>query len=405
MESIVAGAMAQGAVGISTGLIYAPGTFSKPDEVSALVAAAARYGGVYATHMRNENVEVFAAIDESVAAAQKARAPLEISHFKVTTPRLWGSSGRMLESISQARARGVDVSMDQYPYTASSTGLAVLLPDWALESAPKGKIRNLRDRLKNKTLRAKMASEMVTRIRDVLGRQHLDYAVVSSAPWNRALEGKSLRDINRERHPEPAADVLEREVETVLELCRQGMEASDANSCATNMVYHVMSDEDVEKILADPRTMVARDGGIPDYGVGRPHPRIYGTAARVLGHYVREKGILPLEEAVRKMTSAPAERFGFRDRGLVREGFRADLVIFDPAIVKDLATFEDPHNYSRGFDVVLVNGVVARDGGQDTGERAGMVLTGPATVSGPVRASNAGTEPRLSSPDPPPSRR
>jgi N-acyl-D-amino-acid deacylase len=139
--------------------------------------------------------------------------------------------------------------------------------------------------------------------------------------------------------------------------------------------------------------------------VGRPHPRIYGTAARVLGHYVREKGILPLEEAVRKMTSAPAERFGFRDRGLVREGFRADLVIFDPAIVKDLATFEDPHNYSRGFDVVLVNGVVARDGGQDTGERAGMVLTGPATVSGPVRASNAGTEPRLSSPDPPPSRR
>jgi N-acyl-D-amino-acid deacylase len=311
----------------------------------------------------------------------------------------------MLEAVSQARARGVDVSMDQYPYTASSTVLSVLLPDWALENRSEGKVRTLRDRLGSKKLRAKIAAEMVTRIRDVLGREHLDYAVVSSAPWNRALEGKSLRDINRERHPAPAADVLEREVETVLEICQQGLVDSDANPCATNMVYHVMSEEDVEKIFADPRTMVARDGGIPDFGVGRPHPRIYGTCARVLSRFVREKGILSLEEAVRKMTSAPAERFGFRDRGLIREGFRADLVLFDPAVVADLATFEDPHQYSRGLDVVLVNGVVTRDGGKDTGERAGMVLTGPATVSGPVRASSPDTEPRPSSGAPPASRR
>jgi N-acyl-D-amino-acid deacylase len=393
MESIVAGAMAQGAVGFSSGLIYAPGTFSKPEEVASLAAVAARWGGVYATHMRNENVEVFTAIDEAVAAARASGAALEISHFKVTTPRLWGQSRQMLERVSAARDSGVDVAMDQYPYTASSTGLAALLPDWSLASSPKGKERNIRDRLKSKKTRAKIEAEMVTRIRDVLGRTHLDYAVIASAPHDRTLEGKSLSDVNRMRRPGAAADTLEREVTTAIDLCLEGMRFTNTASCAMSMIYHVMSEEDVERILADPRTTVARDGGIPAYGVGRPHPRSYGTSARVLGHYVREKKVISLEEAVRKMSAAPAERFGFRDRGLVREGFRADLVLFDPATVRDAATFDDPHRYSEGIDLVLVNGVVAREGGKTTGERGGQTLLGPGATPPALRPSSGGTSP------------
>ena len=384
MESLVKRAMDEGAVGFSTGLIYVPGMFAKVPEMARLAGVAALRGGVYATHMRNENDKVFEAIEESLAVAHEARIPLQISHFKVTSPASWGLSARMLARIEQARQEGIDVTLDQYPYTASSSGLDVLLPEGAFESDRYGARRAMLDRLKRKRSRREIAQAMSRRLHDELKRDHLDYAVVASAPWDRGLERKNLREINLARRGAggaPRPDTLEAEIETVLDLCLKGGSAGQGpGACATQMIYHNMDERDVERILAHPLTMIARDGGVPQLGLGSPHPRSFGAAARVLSRYVRERRVIPLEEAVRKMTSLPARRFSLRDRGLLREGFWADIVLFDPAAVEAASSFEDPHHHSRGFDTVLVNGRVVRDGGRPTGTRAGAILYGDGLI-------------------------
>jgi N-acyl-D-amino-acid deacylase len=212
---------------------------------------------------------------------------------------------------------------------------------------------------------------MLRRLRDDLGRDHLDYAVVASAAWRPALEGKNLRLVNSETG---RPDEIGSEIETVLDLCREGAASGRGNVCGTQMVYHTMDEQDVERIFAHPLAMVARDGGVAAAGWGIPHPRSYGSSARVLARFVRERGLVSLEEAVRKMTSLPAARLRLADRGLVKEGFRADLVLFDPETVEDLSRFEDPHRLSRGFDLVVVNGTIVREEGQATCERPGMAL-------------------------------
>jgi N-acyl-D-amino-acid deacylase len=405
MEALVDRAMREGAVGFSTGLIYTPGTFAKPDEIVALAKVAARHGGVYATHMRSENDRLFPAIDEALDVARRARIPLEISHYKVTAKKLFGSSPRMLAIVDAARRGGIDVTVDQYPYTASSSGLDVLLPDRVLQSRHGGSVRHdLVRRLAPGRERARVAKEMRRRLRDELGREHLEYAVVAAAPWRPELEGKNLRIINASMgRPDGIAD----EIETALDLCREGAASGlGGGVCGTQMVFHTMDEADVERIFASPMTMVARDGGVAAPGRGAPHPRSYGTSARVLARFVRERGLVPLEEAVRKMTSLPASRFGFKDRGRIREGFRADLVLFDPDEVEDLSRFEDPHHESRGFDFVVVNGVVVRDGGVPTCERPGRALrhtdADPSVSSVPSTSSRARP---LSPPGPPASRR
>lgn len=373
MEELVDRAMREGAVGFSTGLIYTPGIFSKTDEIVALAKVAAAQGGIYATHMRSENDGVFAAIAEALAVAREARIPLEISHYKVTAKRLWGSSVRMLAIVESARREGIDVTLDEYPYTASSSGLDVLLPDRVLQSA--GSVRHaLARRLADPAERSSIGREMAHRLRDELGREHLDYGVVASAPWNPAIEGQNLRELNAQAG---RADGMDGEIQTALDICRDGAASGRGGGvCGTQMIYHTMDDADVERIFAHPLTMVARDGGVSAPGWGTPHPRSYGTSARVLARFVRERGLVPLEEAVRKMTSLPASRFGFTDRGLVREGFRADLVLFDPDVVQDESRFGDPHHESRGFDLVVVNGVIVREMGEPTCARPGMVLRG-----------------------------
>lgn len=390
MERLVRRGMEEGAVGLSTGLIYVPGSYAATSEITALARVVAGFGGLYATHMRNENNKVFESIDEAFAVARDAGLPLQISHFKVTSKRLWGSSRQMLEKVEQARAQGIDVTVDQYPYTASSTRLDVLLPDWALEARREEDSRTaLRHRLAKKRLRKKIAAEMYERIHETLGHDHLEYAVVASAPWDPSLAGKSLREINRlwtgkNGRAEDRPDTLASEIETVLNLCELGAAAqTGAGACGAQMVYHAMDEGDIERILAHPLTMVARDGGIMTPGSGRPHPRSYGTAARVLGRYVRERGTVRFEEAIRKMTSLPAQRFGFQDRGLLKEGFWADVVLFDPNEVLDAATYEDPHHESRGIDVVLVNGQLVRENGRPTWLRPGRILYGPG-VAPPV---------------------
>jgi N-acyl-D-amino-acid deacylase len=380
MEELVDRAMREGALGFSTGLIYPPGTFAKSDEVVALARVAARRGGIYATHMRSENDRLFPAIAEALNVAKRAHLPLEISHYKVTAKSLWGSSPRMLAIVEKARSDGIDVTVDEYPYTASSSGLDVLLPDRVLQG--KGSVRHeLVRRLEKPRELARVAREMERRLGRELGHQHLDYAVVASAPWRPEIEGKDLRRLNAEAG---RPDALGEEVRTALQLCRTGAASGMGGGvCGTQMVFHTMDEDDVERIFESPLTMVARDGGVATPGRAAPHPRSYGTCARVLSRFVRERGLVPLEEAVRKMTSLPASRFGFADRGLVREGYRADLVLFDPDEVEDLSTFEDPHHFSRGFDFVVVNGVVVRDGGSPTCARPGRALkgrTGPFSV-------------------------
>lgn len=392
MEALVDRAMREGAVGFSTGLIYTPGTFARPDEVVALARVAARAGGIYATHMRSENDGLFPAIDEALDVARRAGIPLEISHYKVTAKKLWGASERMIAKVDAARREGLDVTLDEYPYTASSSGLDVLLPDRALQ-AP-GSLRHaLVRRLMDPKERAGIARDMRRRLHDELGRDHLDYSVVASAPWRTEVEGKNLRELNREAG---RPDVLASEIETALDLCRDGAASGRGGGvCGTQMVYHTMDENDVERIFADPLTMVARDGGVAAPGSGAPHPRSYGTCARVLSRFVRERGLVSLEEAVRKMTSLPAARFSFADRGMVKEGFRADLVLFDPDEVEDLSRFEDPHHFSRGFDVVVVNGTIVRENGSATCERPGMALRGAGVVRSvrPVSAATHGSSP------------
>ncbi len=377
MEELVEQAMRDGAVGFSTGLIYIPGTYAKTPEVVALARAAAKYNGVYASHIRNEGNDehggVFSAIAEAIEIGRASGMPVEISHFKVANKRLWGQSARTIAMVEQARGGGLDITVDQYPYTASSTNLGVLLPSWAHAGGPE----EMKKRLADPATRRKIAAEMKGQIRNRNGRKHLDYAFVASCRWDSSLEGKSLSQINREKGRK---NTIENEIQTVLEMMEKG---------GAGMVYHSMDERDVERIMQFPYSMVASDAGVVEFGRGVPHPRAYGTNARVLGRYVREKHLLRLEEAIRKMTSLPAQRFRLVDRGLVRPGMWADLVVFDTGSVADRGTFQKPHAYAEGFRYVLVNGEVVIADGKHTGARPGQLLLGPGYALAPPAAASA----------------
>jgi N-acyl-D-amino-acid deacylase len=372
MEALVEQAMRQGAVGFSTGLIYIPGTYSKTPEVVGLARAAAKYNGVYASHMRSEGEKVFEAIDEAIAVGREAGMPVEISHFKVANKKLWGQSSRTIGMVEKARAEGIDVTVDQYPYTASSTNLGTLLPSWALADGTEA----VKKRLTDPATRKKIADEMKETINKRNGRKRLDYAVVASARWDTTLEGKSITQINKEKGRKGK---LADEIETVLDMMEKG---------GAQMVYHSMDERDVERIMRYPYTMTASDGGVQEFGRGVPHPRSYGTNARVLARYIREKNVERLEEAIRKMTSLPAQRFRLTERGLIRPGMWADIVVFDEKTVADTGTFEKPHSYATGFQYVLVNGEVTIATGKHTGAHVGQILLGPGAQFAPSAGGN-----------------
>jgi N-acyl-D-amino-acid deacylase len=361
MQQLVEKAMRDGAVGFSTGLIYIPGTYANTEEVVALAKAASKYGGVYASHMRDEGVRVLEAIEEAVRVGREAGMRVELSHFKIDNKRLWGSSDKSLALVEKFRREGVDVVVDQYPYDRSSTNLGILLPSWALADGQE----KIKQRLADPAARARIAKEMETMLKSK-GRKDYSYAVVASCESDHSLEGKSISEINRLKGRKKK---LKDEIETVLELQAQG---------GAQMVYHSMGEKDVDRIMRYPHTAVASDGGIREFNVGVPHPRSYGTNARVLAEYVRKRNIISLEDAIRRMTSLPARTFGFRDRGLLREGCWADLVMFDPERVQDKGTFQQPHQFSEGFDLVLVNGQAVVEDAKLTGARSGRVLRHPA---------------------------
>ena len=360
MESMVEQGMRDGAVGLSTGLIYVPGTFAHTEEVVGLARAAARYHGVYASHIRNEESQVTQAVEEAINVGRMASMGVEISHFKVGGKANWGRSRETLALVEQARKEGIDVTIDQYPYTASSTNLGARLPSWAIA----GTQDSIVSRISNPAIRKKIISGMLAEIRRYQFPD-FSFAVVASYGADSTFNGKSITQINRILGRRAGAP---QEAETILDMMVKG---------GAQMVYHSMNEKDVTYIMSYPFNMAASDAGVPVQGKGMPHPRAYGTNARILGRYVRELHVMGLEEAVRRMSSLPAQKFQLTDRGLLRPGYAADLVIFDPELVTDRATFENPHQFSTGFSYVLVNGQVVIDQGIHTGVRSGTPLYGP----------------------------
>ena len=362
MQALVEQAMRDGAFGLSTGLFYVPGSFTPTAEVIELAKTAARFGGMHKSHQREESVQLLDSVRETIAIGERGGLPTQVTHHKVIGKAYWGASADTLRLIEDARARGVDVTSDQYPYTASSTSVAsALLPAWALEGGREAQ----EARLKDPATRAKIQAETIVAIRDARGGGDAKNVQFASCGFDASLAGKTLADLTRQRGMEPT---LESAADTTLWLVEQG---------GCQGIFHAMSDADVQRILAHPTTMIASDGAVVVFGRANPHPRSYGTFARVLGLYVREKRTLTLEEAIRKMTSFPAARLKILDRGIVRPGMKADLVLFDPATVRDTATFEKPHAYAEGFSHVLVNGEVVYENGAMTQARPGRVLYGP----------------------------
>ncbi|WP_129840120.1 D-aminoacylase [Streptomyces sp. RFCAC02] len=363
MCDLVTQAARQGAVGFSTGLIYMPGVFASPEEVRALVAAAASAGLLYSTHIRNETFHVIDAVREAIGAAEAGGARLEISHLKAMGPENHGAVTEALALIDAARERGVDVTADVYPYTASSTGLVSRLPAWAVD----GGVEPTLARLADPPVREKIAAELRARFGRDIDPEGVVIAALPEGRYSGSV-GRSLADIGRAEGTDPAEAALR-----VLEHHRLGV----------GIVNHAMSEADVETVLRHPWVSVASDGWVMTAErTGRPHPRSFGTFSRVLGRYVRERGVLPLEEAVRRMTSLPAARIRAADRGVLRVGAAADIAVFDAATVTDRATYEEPWQLSTGFSTVLVNGVAALLDGALTPHRAGRVITpSPAAAS------------------------
>lgn len=359
MEILMKKAMEAGAVGLSTGLIYIPGTYSKTPEIIRLAKIASDYGGVYASHIRSESDSVLNAINEAITVGREARIPVQVSHFKLSGQQNWGRSKESVPLIIAARNEGLDVTIDQYPYTASSTSMSTMLPDDVLSDGAD----SIKARLQRPEVRKYVISEMLKGLKK-RKLKHFGYAVVAYHRADTSLNGKSVEAINRLKGKKHRA---KDEAETVIEMMLQD---------GAGMVFHGMSDDDVEAIMKYPFNMFASDASIREFGQGKPHPRGYGTNARVLARYVREKNVITLEEAVRRMTSLPAQKFQIRDRGLLKEGMRADIVIFDPQAVSDLSTFDNPHQFTRGFQYVLVNGSLVVDNEKHTGVRPGTVIYG-----------------------------
>jgi N-acyl-D-amino-acid deacylase len=358
MRAMVDQAMHDGAYGLSTGLRYTPGYYATTDEVVALAEVTARHGGIYTSHLRDEGFDLLAGVAEAIDIGRRAGIPVVLTHHKVVGAPMWGTSARTLAMIDSARAAGIDVMADQYPYTATHTGITILVPPWALA----GGTREFLARLEDPALSDSITAGIIWNIINDRGGNDLRRVQLSRVAWDRSLEGRTLYDwALRDGLP----STPETGARLVIEAIRRG---------GANAIFHVLDEGDVERIMRHPWTAIASDGRLTALGDGHPHPRAYGTFPRVLAEYVRERGVLTLEDAVRKMTSLPAWRMGITDRGRIAEGMRADVVVFDPAAVQDRATFEQPHQYPAGIPYVIVNGSFSVDRGEFNDVRPGTVL-------------------------------
>ena len=370
MQAIVEEAMRAGAMGMTTALIYPPSSFASTSELVELAKSTAKYGGIYASHIRGEGKEVVQSVAEAIEIGEKGGVPIEVFHLKVAYSPGWGTLmkevGRLVEA---ARARGVDVAADLYVYTAGGTGLEATIPSWAHEGGREA----LRARLADPAIRERLKSEIKTgspgwwNIIEAAGGWDGIVLVNASNPDNVRFEGKNMTAVAREMGKDPADAAFDLVV---------------AGKGRVMAVYHMMSEPDIEEALRFPWTSIGSDAGTalapgqPD-AIGLPHPRAYGNFPRVIARYVREKKVLTLPDAIRKMTSWPATRMRLTDRGLIREGLWADVVVFDYEKLQDRSTYDEPHLYPEGIEWVLVNGEVVIDRGTHTGARPGRVLFGP----------------------------
>jgi N-acyl-D-amino-acid deacylase len=353
MQQLVEEAMAQGALGLSSGLIYQPGSFAKTPELIALAQAAAKHGGFYATHLRSEGSRIFEALDEAFAIARAASIPVEIWHLKVGRSH-WGHMQEVAARIERARASGIDVTADAYPYVASANGLHASLPEWVNA----GGVDDMVARLRDPALRDRIAKETA---RDLDAEGILLVSCID--PGLKKFMGKRLSDVAGEMDLSP-------------ELALMQLVAQDRGK--VGVARFTMKEEDVQTALRQPWVAADTDYGARaadgPFGGEGAHPRAFGTMARILGHYVRDVKLFSLEEAVRRITSLPARRMGVWDRGVLRPGAYADVVVFDPQRVEDTATFEEPQQYPRGIETVVVNGRVVLHHGERTSERPGKPL-------------------------------
>ncbi|OGS55256.1 MAG: hypothetical protein A3K60_04965 [Euryarchaeota archaeon RBG_19FT_COMBO_56_21] len=371
MQELLSEAMLQGAWGLSSGLIYAPGCYASTQELVDLASTTASFGGIYASHIRGEGRTLVKAVEEAIRIGREARIRVEISHHKACGKSMWGTVSKTIAMMEEARKSGVDVAFDVYPYSASNTSLDTIMPPWAREG---GKARTLQ-RLKDPTTRSKIAEQVVT------GAENVE-DVVKDTGWenivlvgfrkqqNKPFEGKSVLEISKSLGKSPVDVALDLIVDEELQL---------------GAIFHEMVEDDVITVMSHPLASIGSDGeAMAPYGVtgeSAVHPRAYGTFPRVLRRYVFEKRALSLEDAIRKMTAWPADRLRIRDRGVLAKRMAADVVVFDPMIVRDTATFERSHSYAAGIKYVIVNGAVTVSNGEHTMERAGLVLRHPPGVA------------------------
>ncbi len=358
MQLLIESAMDDGAFGMSTGLKYIPGAYSNTEEVVALASIVSQHGGIYSTHMREEGIGLLKSTEEAINIGRESKLPVNISHHKAVGKSMWGSSINTLNMIDKAREDGIDVTADQYPYTATSTGLTVVFPAWSLA----GGTSKLNERLDNPEQRQKIKDQIVWNIVYDRGGGDPASIVVANYPPNTTYNGMNLAEITKSKGQRLT---VENAAEVLMDLVYIGKGQG---------IYHCLNENDVERIMSHPQVMHASDGSTIEFGKAQPHPRSYGTYPRILGRYVREKGIISLAESIRKMTGLPASVLGLKDRGVVKNSYWADLVIFNPNKIIDNATWEDPHQYPSGIDWVIINGAIALDHGNCSKELYGKVL-------------------------------
>ena len=358
MKDLLAQYMEEGVFGMSTGLYYAPGSYAKTEEVIELAKIVSEHGGIYASHIRNEGDRLLESVKEAIKIGEEADLPVEISHHKAVGKENWGKVKESLKIIREARKRGVEVTCDQYPYNASSTSLSSLLPRWALQGGREEWLKKLQDPDEREKIKKELGST---------NEEKIDWSTVVIVDFlegkGEELLGKSIQEIAEERNTE----VLQTTIDLLIESEGQA-----------SQIHFGIAKEDIKTVMAEPFVMIGSDGSSlkteGPLGQGKPHPRNYGTFPRVLRKYVREENTLSLEDAIRKMTSFPAQKMGLKNKGQIKEGMDADLVAFSPEEITDVATFEEPHQYSEGIYHVIVNGKLAIENKESKEYGAGKVL-------------------------------
>jgi N-acyl-D-amino-acid deacylase len=361
MKGMTGTAMKEGAYGLSSGLKYIPGAYSQTEEVIELARVAGGHGGIYITHMREEGVGLVESVGETIRIGEEGNLPAQITHHKAMGKLTWGKSVETLAMVDAANARGLDISSDQYPYAASSTGIDVLFPAWSLA----GDEETRQNRYRDPDTRASIKAGIIDNLVNDRGGNDPSRVAIANCRWDTSLNGKNLAEVLQDR----GLDV------TMPNAAELALELEENGGCSA--VYHAMSEQDVVRIMQHQRTMIASDGGIHMPAADVPHPRNYGSFARVLGRYVREQGVLSFSQAIHKMSRMPADRIGLSQRGRIETGAFADIAVLNPETVIDRATFQNPHQLSVGVHHVFVNGVSVLFEGVMTGERPGRVLKNP----------------------------